>query len=81
MEEDIDLHLQGISSLMGDSKPISNNIQQGLVNKDSGKMIPQPVGEMEGNKDSSCMEANDCTRNLLVIRGENIGDWRDVQPF
>lgn len=40
----------------------------------SGKSMPQSKGGVEGDKASSCLEANECTRNFSMVGGESNGE-------
>ena len=54
IEEDLDLHMQGVSSIMEEYESIVNTDQQGLLHNDTflahsnSNVMPQPVGEGEG---------------------------------
>ena len=60
--------------------------QKGLVQNDtplvhpSSKVMPQSIGEVEGEKVSSRLGDIDCLKNS-VIRGERNVEWKNVQPF
>ena len=86
-EEDSDLHLQGLSSLMEDYESTGNIHQQNLLHNDISlihpctKILPQSVDEGEGGKKSCYPRDMDCMKEKSIIREESNVDWNKVQTL
>ena len=90
-EEDFDVELEGISSLLGDSEPPVDNDQQVLGPKDNfvptyfvppiNVQLPSPVEAVEVEKVSGQLVKDASSSNKTMIIGDSIVEWKNVQAL
>ena len=86
-EEEFDLRLQGISSLMDDYEPTVNKDRHDSMHyvkpmvHPSSEVLPQLDIEGEVEKANTPIVDADGTRNLSVPKVERIGEWKNLQPL
>ena len=90
-EEDSDLRLEGISSLLEDSESLLDNHQHALVQKDNfvptyfvppiNVLLSSSVVEVEAEKVSSQIVKDASSNNKTVIIGDSIVEWKNVQDL